>query len=232
MKTIGARLRFARENKNLSQQALADKVGISQATIQNLESGVSKSSKHLISLAQALDIDPTWLGTGRSSASVIATALEAGHKHLGDLKNIGEENPGYTAQRAIPVVGTAELGDNGFWSDLEYPVGHGDGYIRWTSSDPSAYALKVSGDSMTPRIRHGEFVIIEPAITYAPGDEVLVKTTDGRSMVKVFLYTRDNRIHLDSINNGHGQVVLPVETIEKIHYVAGIEKRGLYSDSQ
>lgn len=56
---------------------------------------------------------------------------------------------------AIPVVGSAQLGDNGHFCDLEYPVGHGDGSIDWPTKDPNAYALRCNGESMKPRIRHG-----------------------------------------------------------------------------
>lgn len=60
------------------------------------------------------------------------------------------------------MVGTAQLGDDGYFCELQYPVGHGDGRINWPTRDPNAYALRCKGESMKPRIRHGEFVVIEP----------------------------------------------------------------------
>lgn len=99
--------------------------------------------------------------------------------------------------------------------------------ILWASRDRNAYALRCVGDSMSPRIKHGEFVIVEPNHTIVAGDEVLVRTEDGRSMIKVFLYERDDRIHLDSINNGYGQMTIDKNQIIKFHYVAGIAKQAL-----
>lgn len=124
----------------------------------------------------------------------------------------------------VPVVGTAQLGDGGFWTELGHPVGVGNGYLDVPSDDRNAYAVRVVGDSMHPRIRSGEFVLCEPNHPYGPGDEVLVVTTDGRSMVKEFLYERDGTFALHSVNDGHGRVTLRSDEVVKIHFVAAIVK--------
>ncbi|MEX3961058.1 S24 family peptidase [Paraburkholderia sp. EG286B] len=126
--------------------------------------------------------------------------------------------------RGLAVVGMAQLGDNGFWADIEYAVGHGDGYVDWPTSDPDAYALQCEGESMLPRIRPGEYVIVEPNHPVQPGDEVMVRSIDGRVMVKEFLYKAGGRCHLASVNASHGRISIPVEEIEKMHYVGGIAK--------
>src|SRR5690606_9028328 len=120
----------------------------------------------------------------------------------------------------IPVVGTAQLGDNGHFVEMEYPVGHGDGYIDLPTNDPSAYAVRCRGDSMAPRIQHGEFVIVEPGVEVQPGDEVLVKAKDGRVMVKKYLYRRDGRVHLVSVNDAHPSINIEERDIEAMHYVS------------
>lgn len=127
--------------------------------------------------------------------------------------------------RGIPVVGMAQLGDNGFWCDVEYPVGHGEGFVDVPSRDRDAYAIRCVGDSMRPRIKDGEYVVVEPNHKIEPGDEVLVKSKDGRVMVKEFLYAAQGRVHLHSINEDHGRVALNKEDIDKMHYVGWIAKR-------
>ncbi|SDR18569.1 Peptidase S24-like [Paraburkholderia fungorum] len=129
-----------------------------------------------------------------------------------------------TGWRGIPVVGMAQLGDGGFWADVEYPVGHGDGFVDVPSKDKDAYALRCKGDSMRPRIKDGEFVVVEPNHDIEPGDEVLVKSKDGRVMVKEFLYKRGGRYHLASVNETHGNIAFSDEEIEKMHYVGWIAK--------
>ncbi|WP_430318302.1 LexA family transcriptional regulator [Pseudomonas nitroreducens] len=128
----------------------------------------------------------------------------------------------------VPVVGMAQLGTDGYFEALDYPVGHGDGYIRISSDDPNAYALKVVGNSMEPRIRSGEFVIIEPNKPYVAGDEVLVRTTSGQSMIKVFMYARDGMIRLLSVNDAHPPLTIAETDIEKIHFMGAISKSTRY----
>jgi phage repressor protein C with HTH and peptisase S24 domain len=130
--------------------------------------------------------------------------------------------------RSVPVVGTAQLGDDGYWDELQHPTGSGDGFVRYPTRDTNAYALRVKGDSMRPRIRPGEFVIIEPNTNVEPGDEVLVKTKDGRSMVKVLASHRNGLVELRSINEDHAPITLDESAIDAMHYVGGIVKAGLY----
>jgi phage repressor protein C with HTH and peptisase S24 domain len=128
----------------------------------------------------------------------------------------------------LPIVGTAQLGDDGYWAELDYPTGHGDGYIQYPSKDPSAYALRCKGDSMKPRIKQGEYVVIEPNHAPVNGDEVLVKCKRGRVMVKELLYIRDNIVHLGSVNEVHGKISIDQSDIETIHFVAAIVKNALW----
>lgn len=127
-----------------------------------------------------------------------------------------------TVWKSIPVVGMAQLGDNGHWADLEYPVGVGEGYVDFPTRDPHAYALKCEGDSMLPRIQAGEFVVIEPSHPYEPGDDVLLKSMDGRVMIKRFLYKRGGRTHVISVNTAHAPMAFADAEIEKIHFVRAI----------
>lgn len=130
----------------------------------------------------------------------------------------------------VPVVGTAQLGDDGYWEETGHPTGHGEGFVRYPSKDKNAYALRVKGDSMRPRIKPGEFVVVEPSHAIVPGDEVLVKTKDGRCMVKVLGFHRNGALELLSINEDHRPITLDREKVELLHYVAAIMKPAMYYD--
>lgn len=128
----------------------------------------------------------------------------------------------------VPVVGTAQLGDDGYWLELDYPTGHGEGFVLYPTRDQNTYALRVKGDSMRPRIKPGEFVVVEPNHAVAPGDEVLVKTADGKSMVKVLGSRRSGFVELLSINEDHRPITLDEEAIVSLHYIGGILKADLH----
>jgi phage repressor protein C with HTH and peptisase S24 domain len=124
--------------------------------------------------------------------------------------------------RKLPVVGTAQLGPDGYWEETGYPVGVGEGYIEFASRDPNAYVLRVKGESMSPTIRSGWLVVVEPNSAYMPGSYVVVCAKDGRCMVKEFLYEREDEISLASVNDGFGRITLHRDQIEKIHAVSAI----------
>ena len=64
MSTLAKRLKSARLNNELTQAQLAELVGVSQNSIQKIENGTTQETKHLLSIANALNVDPNWLQTG------------------------------------------------------------------------------------------------------------------------------------------------------------------------
>lgn len=64
MKTFGARLRYARELRQLTQKELAQASGLSQGAIGNYENDSRRSPKNVFRIAEALDVEPAWLAMG------------------------------------------------------------------------------------------------------------------------------------------------------------------------
>jgi phage repressor protein C with HTH and peptisase S24 domain len=89
------------------------------------------------------------------------------------------------------------------------------------------YSLKVRNDSMSPRIRQGEIIMVNPDKTPESGDDVVVNLRDGRMMAKVFLYRKGNEITFGSINDGCEDTTLPLEEIGNIHYVSALLPRSV-----
>lgn len=65
LETLAERLVWARERKEWTQQELADKAGVSQGTIGNLESGARLTARKIASIARALEVDPNWLADNK-----------------------------------------------------------------------------------------------------------------------------------------------------------------------
>lgn len=139
-----------------------------------------------------------------------------------------EETPKLLEPSAVPIVGHVQAGDDGYLVELEYPTGHGDGVLMHYSKDLNAYAVRVKGDSMRPRIKPGEFIVCEPNRAPYPGDDVVVKLLDGRRMVKEYQWQRDGDICFGSINADHPPIVVSESMIDAIHYVAAIMPRGAF----
>lgn len=65
MNTFGTRLREARKDAGLSQPALAQKVGLSQTTISDIERGRNAGSTEAAALAAVLGVNALWLAEGK-----------------------------------------------------------------------------------------------------------------------------------------------------------------------
>lgn len=155
---------------------------------------------------------------------------EAGSVNLVDPSNV-DPAPDLKPMRAVPVVGEVKGGEDGYLEELEYPVGHGEGTIEWPTSDPHAYSLRVRGDSMFPRYRAGEFVVVEPSIEAPLGEDVVVCLNDGRKILKVLNWIRDGEVQLLSINNGFAPLTIADSEIRSIHYAAGRAPRSAIKKS-
>ena len=62
--TFAQRLKIAMAEQGLNQSGLAEKVGVSQAAIQKLTSGRARTTTKILALAEALNVNPSWLESG------------------------------------------------------------------------------------------------------------------------------------------------------------------------
>lgn len=206
METIGQRLKRLRTAKGLSQAKLAKEAGLgSPGAIGNIEAGTRGYGESIVDIARVLETTPDYL------------RLQS--DELGDM---AQTKP----MAGLPLVGEVKGGEDGYLEELQYPVGHGEGVIEYPTSDPHAYALRVRGDSMFPRYRAGEFVIVEPSIEPQTGDDVVVLCTNGRKLLKVMNWKRDGEIQLLSINNGYAPLTLPLSEVQSIQLAAGRARRS------
>jgi len=64
---LSERIRLRMSELNLTQEALAESVGISQAMIYKLLSRKAKNTTKIVELAEALECDVEWLATGKAT---------------------------------------------------------------------------------------------------------------------------------------------------------------------
>lgn len=228
---FGAAVRKAREARNLRPSELADRAGVDLATLSAIESRDSVRSKYAAPLAAALGASLEDLLQGEVVFNEMLNEMHAGNFVVREPHSERATYFATSRSARVPVVGTAQLGDDGYWLEMGFPTGAGDGWVSYPSRDPNAYAVRCKGDSMRPRIKPGEFVVVEPNRKYAPGDEVLVKDRWGRVMVKVFDFQRGGAIQVSSVNEDHRPITLELAAIDCVHYVAAIIKPSMYYES-
>ena len=218
--TLQERIAEIMETAGLTVGEIAQLTGVSSSAVTQWKEGPTKTIKAApaTKLAAKTGFSAIWISTGEG-AKRLATPHASISSEVGDRIELRE-------MRQIPVVGEVKGGDDGYLEELEYPVGHGEGYVLYPSSDPNAYAVRVRGDSMHPRYRAGEFVIVEPNIEAQEGDDVVVVCTSGKKMLKQLNWRRDGEVQLLSINNGYGPLTIYEEEIVSIQLVAGRARRN------
>lgn len=212
-----ARLDHALDARQKKQVDLVRLCEVEPATVSDWISGKTKmlGAKYGAKVCTYLSISPDWLFEGR-----LPSGLEE------DLTSI-DELPG------VNVIGYVRGGKDGYYVEMDIPPGGGSGFIRYPMRDPNTYALRVRGDSMRPRVKPGEFIVVEPNHSYAIGDDVMVKMVDEqgteRAMVKVLSRHSAGEYEFRSINeNEHPPITVEEKNVKEIHYIGAITKPSWY----
>jgi phage repressor protein C with HTH and peptisase S24 domain len=141
------------------------------------------------------------VATGESLESFVGATRRPDDKARRDIPLAGSVPDEFSV---VPVLGLAEAGAGGFFDDGGYPTGYGWDEIAFPAlADDSAYALKVSGDSMLPLYRDGDIIIVSPAAQAHRGDRVVVRTTEGEVMAKTLVRQTAAELELGSFNPDH-----------------------------
>ena len=137
---------------------------------------------------------PRWPST-ESISKVLKTVNMDFEDFACMAKNKGASGP------AIPVIGLAQAGDEGFFDDAGFPCGGSWEDVRVPGElDENVYALEIAGDSMYPVLRAGDKVLVAPNAAVRRGDRVVVKTRDGEVMAKELRKLTETTVELASLN--------------------------------
>lgn len=161
-------VKHLRNIKGISQQTLADKVGVDRSTISRIENGeIETTIDNAIKIAKVLKVN---------IEDLITKDLSFDNGTIIDIES-------ETVQ--IPVLGTIKAGTaiEAQEDILEYV----DIPKTWTKGGKMFYGLKISGDSMFPKYNESDIVIFEHT-----EDFVLAQNKDCAVMVNGFDATFKN----------------------------------------
>lgn len=136
-------LKILRETKKISQQEIADKIGVDRSTIGYWENGKADPTMlNVIKLAETLNVDIVTLIGGNLN-----------------FDNADFLEPKLTETIQIPVLGIIKAGtpieaQENILEYIEIPK-------EWIKGGKKFYGLKISGDSMFPKYQPNDIVIFE-----------------------------------------------------------------------
>lgn len=214
---LSERLAAAMRHKGVTNKSEIARAGsVSPSNITQILKGDIKSIKGPTArgIASYCGVNAVWLEAGSGQM------LDSVADHDNVQQSTPHENGRLGSMRKAFLKGTAQMGKDGYWYDLDYPDQDGDGHVVVPSDDPDVYCIRVRGDSMYPAIRDNWIVVVEPSMPLIAGQYLHVHTTDGRYMVKELLFRDQDSgaLTLHSVNPSFGRLTLQAEEIVYAYY--------------
>lgn len=223
MNNFGKNLAAIRAAKGLTQQDLATQIKVTNVTVGNWERGVSlPQQKYLVALSEALSVPVSQLVGGdyknfwldieidraerdflsklrkldRYGVSLVRLVLDKEFERV-DEQNKKRSKTSFASQnRYIPLYSSVAAA--GYGVPLE-----GEEFEMLKADEltpPNAdFAVKISGDSMSPYINDGDIVFVRRTETVKNG-EIAVFCVDGEMFCKQYLRDEQGNVLLFSLN--------------------------------
>jgi len=183
MKNLTERLTHILKEKNMSQTELAKLISVKPQVIQYLCSSKAQSSRFTFEIAQALDVNPEWLATGKKPIYLPTSPTEA------FLEN----------KALIPIFDFTQLSlleKNNFHFDA---VPHNNMSIV-QAKHKSCFGLIMPDNSMFPIFNNGAVLVINPNEELKINDYGLIQLVNENVFLIRKLTLIDNRKHITPIN--------------------------------
>lgn len=215
MTTLGENLKKIRKAKKMTQKELAQKSGVKQSVISDLETGNAKSTGSILELAIAL--------------GVTAEELKKGVFDEVSLTNVVPVVP-----RMAPVLSWVQAGtmtnvESVDMSQVEewLPIPDGD--------CEKCFYLKVQGLSNYPEFHEGDYILVDPTLPFCDmnsGDIVVVRKFDDATFKRLVIEP-DGSKYLQAINPEFKPNIIPLdencefvgEVVDCIRYVYRAKKK-------
>lgn len=219
----GERIKRLRSFRGVTCAELAKRIGCTRPYLSAVENGrYPVSSKILRKLSQALNVTPDFfIATDEPNLEDTETLTrEMLNRKMAERSReavtVGAARSG---TRVIPIVSVTAAGRPLAAFD-DYPQGTGSDYIDCPRdvTDENAFALRISGDSMEPKIPDGSTIIVAPNMMPREGKPVVAKLESGDVTCKVYQRRGDNVI-LAPYNPQHDVQIFSVRELQWVYPV-------------
>lgn len=211
METLGTRLKNLRKSKKLTQQQIADAIGVSKTSVIYWEKD-ENLPKHdsLMALAQILGVTSNYLLYGKEDDSLD--------------RNVTAPFP--ISGRLVPVISWVQAGT---WTAAD-SVPLDTQFKEWLPPNPkcgkNGYGLIVVGESMSPDFRPSDKIYVNPDFQISDlktGDLVIVACDGETEATFKKLIVESNGMYLEPLNpKWHEKIILLREGCKLVGKVVGL----------
>ncbi|MBC4755358.1 S24 family peptidase [Klebsiella variicola] len=202
--TLAERLREARKAADMTQKALGEAVGISQAAIQKIETGRAAQTTKLLDIANALRVRPEWLSSGTGAMSTDRESDKNPSRTNPDVFRVDildlsvSAGPGIVNQEFVEIL-----------RSVEYEPAEARHMFDGRKAE-NIRIINVRGDSMSGTIEPGDLLFVDISVKSFDGDGIYAFLYDDTAHVKRLQKMKDKLLVI-SDNKSYA----PWEPIEK-----------------
>lgn len=225
MSQLSHKLKVLRKKRNLSQEALANELGIKRSTLSGYENALAEPNVELlVKFAQFFECSLDFLLLGRDTGG--------GLDLKGDQLRVITTQVNEDNESLIELVPeAAKAGYTSSYADPEYIKVLPTFNLPFLTKDKKYRAFPISGDSMPP-LNHGDIVVAEYIDNWymvQDGQPYIVVTKNDGIVFKL-LYNNlyhDKSMELVSTNTFYEPYHLKVDEVSEVwKFVTYISKRG------
>lgn len=224
---FGHRVRDTRIEKGMTQQQLADTVGVNQPVIGSIESRDSETSKHASKIADALSVSLDWLLSGKGGKSNIEVKTEDGSYET-RLNTWDESTPLSDDEIDLPFYSNVHVAA-GYGSECE--EGSPNRKLRFSKrslrdanvNSEDAIVMKVVGDSMERLILDGATIAVDTSKANVPikDNRIYALESDGDLRCKYVQRVPGGKIKLISENPMYDDELYDMDEFSKLYRIIG-----------
>jgi len=196
---FGEKVRKIRKEKGMTQDELAKRVGFeSRSSIAKIESGDRDTTQTMIfKLANALGVTASYLMDEGDGGVIDFLPKEKIHQ--------------------IPIFATVSAGFGAYASsDI---VGYIPLYIDNPYDVSDTICIKVTGDSMYPKIEEGDLIVVHRQPTVDNGQIAVILVDSEEGLVKQFFQDTPDEVRLHSLNPEYKDKIFKKEELNSLRIV-------------
>ncbi|MGO5566525.1 XRE family transcriptional regulator [Acinetobacter baumannii] len=192
MATLGENLKAIRKAKKMTQNELAQKSGVKQSVISDLETGNAKSTGSILELANALGV----------------TAEELKKGVVGELITT---NVVPVQARMAPVLSWVQAGN--FTNVESVDMSQVTEWFPLPDDCEKCFYLKVRGVSNEPDFVEGDYIVVDPTVYYSDmqSGDIIVVRKDKDATFKKLVIESDGTRYLKAINPNFHPNIIPID---------------------
>ena len=214
---MGERLKLIRKALGLTQEQLAQRLGVGKTALSMIETGKARlSSRNRNILVQELNVNPEWIETGKGEMFNADPALSASFGRGSEMAMPLQSVPLYSIEATAGLVPLFEQ------QSAHNPIN----YIHIPNLPKCDGAVYVVGDSMYPLLKSGDIVLYKQLHDLEDifwGDMYLLSLdVDGEEYVTIKYIQRSERegyVRLVSQNQHHAEKEVKISRIRAIALV-------------